>query len=44
MVRLRRASAAEELGIIIAKRRVQESPGQFGFNVVHIEPGGLIDR
>ena len=50
MVRLRRSSASEELGIIIAKRRVEGPPGsqgppeQFGFLVVHIEPGGLIDR
>ena len=46
MVRLiKEANQTNELGIIIAKKKLPElQPPVMGFQVVHIEPRGLIDR
>ena len=46
MVRLiKEPNKTNELGIIIAKKKLPEiQPPVMGFQVVHIEPRGLIDR
>ena len=46
MVRLiKEPNKNNELGIIIAKKKLPElQPPVMGFQVVHIEPRGLIDR
>ena len=43
MVRLAKRSPSDELGIIIAKKKLKEI-NTTGFHIVHIEPGGMVDR
>lgn len=43
MVRLAKRSLSDELGIIIAKKKLKEI-NTTGFQIVHIEPGGMVDR
>ena len=43
MVRLAKRSLSDELGIIIAKKKLKEI-NTTGFHIVHIEPGGMVDR
>ena len=43
MIRLAKADRGEELGIIIAKKKLKEIQTT-GFHIVHIEPQGLVDK